>query len=305
MSATIQDKKGVILIVDDTPINIQILSKTLSKEYDVRIATNGKKALEIANSEDKPDLILLDVMMPEMDGYEVCKELKENTLTADIPVIFVSAKSEVEDEAKGFSLGGVDYIAKPFHLVIVKARVQTHLRLRKQAKLLEEYAFLDPLTQISNRRKFDAQLGVEWGRAIRSKTPISLCMVDIDYFKLYNDALGHGEGDVCLQQVATTIHKHSARGGELAARYGGEEFMIMLPNCDAQEAYQSAKNIRQAVESLEMPHPSSSVSPFVSVSVGCASVYPSESAISVKEFIKLTDDALYRAKESGRNRVAT
>jgi diguanylate cyclase (GGDEF)-like protein len=275
----------------------------LSKEYDIRIATNGKKALDIANSDDKPDLILLDIMMPEMDGYEVCKELKENTLTADIPIIFVTAKSEIEDETKGFSLGAVDYITKPFHLSIVKARVQTHLRLRRQAKLLEEYAFLDPLTQIPNRRKFDMEIDKEWRRASRNKMPLSLCMVDIDFFKLYNDTLGHGEGDVCLQKVAATINKHSSRGGELAARYGGEEFMIILPSCNQEQAYQSAENLRKAVESLEIAHPSSNISPLVTISVGYATAYPSEGKIDTKEFIKLTDDALYRAKNSGRNRV--
>ncbi len=303
MNTIIQDKKDVILIVDDTPANIQILSKMLSKEYDIRIATNGKKALDIANSNDKPDIILLDIMMPEMDGYEVCKELKENTLTADIPVIFVTAKSKIEDETKGFSLGAVDYITKPFHLSVVKARVQTHLRLRRQAKLLEEYAFLDPLTQIPNRRKFDTELDIEWRRALRNEAPLSLCMIDIDYFKLYNDTLGHGEGDVCLQKVATTIHKHSARGGELAARYGGEEFMVILPSCNQEQAYQSAENIRKAVEELALPHPASTVSSLVSVSIGYSTVYPSENKMDIKEFIRLTDDALYRAKKSGRNRV--
>lgn len=303
MNTLSKNKREIILVVDDIPANIQILSIILGKEYDIRVATNGKDALYIANSVDTPDLILLDILMPEMDGYEVCKKLKKNLLTSDIPVIFVTVKNEIEDEAKGFSLGAVDYIIKPFHSSIVRARVQTHLRLRKQAKLLEEYAFLDPLTLISNRRKFNTELDIEWRRALRNKTPLSLCMIDIDYFKLYNDILGHGEGDMCLQKVAATINRHSSRAGELVARYGGEEFIVLLPGCNQEQGYQSAQNIREMVEKLAISHPSSTVSSLLTLSIGCSTVYPSQTTMDIREFIKLTDDALYKAKKSGRNRI--
>lgn len=297
------EAKSIVLIVDDTPMNIQVLSGMLSKEYEVRIATRGDKALEIARSDMPPDLILLDIMMPEMDGYEVCKQLKADPNTAEIPVMFVTAKSEIEDETYGFSLGAVDYITKPFHLPIVQARVQTHLRMRKQAKLLEEYAFLDPLTHISNRRKFELHFEEEWRRALRNKEPLSLFMIDIDFFKGYNDSLGHGEGDICLQKVATSIVQSCSRGGELAARYGGEEFIVLLPHCNEEAAHQSAENIRQAVEAMQISHPTSTVSPHVTVSIGYATANPVDKTVDMKSLTKLADDGLYYAKEHGRNQV--
>lgn len=303
MNAQIDNIKPIILVVDDTPMNIQILSKMLSSSYEVRIATRGEKALEIARSEEQPDLILLDIMMPEMDGYEVCRQLKSDTHTSSIPVIFVTAKNEVEDETKGFSLGAVDYIAKPFHLPIVQARIQTHLRLSKQAKLLEELAFLDPLTQLFNRRKFEMVFDEEWRRAMRNHEPLSLCMIDIDFFKGYNDTLGHGEGDICLQQVASAIRKSSSRGGELAVRYGGEEFIVLMPHCDENQAYQSSENIRRSVEALHINHPHSGVASVVTISVGCATIYPKDKTVDRNSLVKSADDALYKAKQNGRNRV--
>lgn len=298
------NRKPIVLIVDDTPMNIEVLSKTLGKGYEVRVATRGEKALEIARSKVPPDLILLDIMMPGMDGYEVCVQLKGDSVTAHIPVIFVTAKSDVEDETKGFALGAVDYITKPFHLPIVQARIQTHLRLSRQARLLEEYAFIDSLTHIPNRRRFDAVYDEEWRRALRNKTPLSLCMIDIDYFKKYNDTLGHGEGDVCLQKVAASLVNSSARGGELAARYGGEEFIVILPYCDEATLAQSAENIRRAVEALQIPHPASEVSSVVTVSIGCVSVNPSDKIVDREGLLKRADNALYAAKNGGRNRVA-
>lgn len=299
----INEEKAIILIVDDTPMNLQVLSGMLSAVYDVRIATRGEKALQIARSEPMPDLILLDVMMPDMDGYEVCRRLKSDPVTASIPVVFVTAKSEVEDETHGFSLGAVDYITKPFHLPIVSARVQTHLRLSRQARLLEEYAFLDPLTLLPNRRKFDMVAEEEWRRAMRNGEPLSIAMIDIDFFKGYNDSLGHGEGDICLQKVASVIKHSTSRGGELSARYGGEEFIVLLPHTDMENVHKSAENIRSAVEALHIPHPVSTVLAYVTVSIGYATVYPKE-GLRLDEVMKRADDALYTAKKGGRNRVA-
>ncbi|GEM_PF-2055898 len=175
--------------------------------------------------------------------------------------------------------------------------------LAEQAKLLEEYAFLDPLTHLFNRRKFDKVYDTEWRRALRNHEPLSLCMIDIDFFKAYNDTLGHDEGDICLEQVASAINKSSSRGGELAVRYGGEEFIVLLPHCDETNAYQSAENIRRSVEALEIRHPHSTVSSIVTCSVGCATVYPSHKTLDKKGLIKRADEALYKAKQNGRNRV--
>lgn len=179
----------------------------------------------------------------------------------------------------------------------------SNVLLEKQAKTLEEYAFLDPLTHLANRRKFDKVFDVEWRRALRNKEPLSVCMIDIDFFKGYNDSLGHDEGDICLEQVASAISKSSSRGGELAARYGGEEFIVLLPHCDEHNVYQSGENIRQAVEALEIRHPDSKVASVVTISVGCATLYPSDNKYMKKDLVKFADEALYKAKDNGRNRV--
>lgn len=174
--------------------------------------------------------------------------------------------------------------------------------LEQQAKTLEEYAFLDPLTHLPNRRKFDHVFDEEWRRALRNHEPLSICMIDIDFFKGYNDTLGHDEGDICLQRVASAINQSSSRAGELTARFGGEEFLVILPHCDQKNAYQSAENIRQSVEALEIEHPKS-VSSVVTISVGCATLYPVDKTYSKKDLIKFADEALYKAKQNGRNRV--
>lgn len=178
-----------------------------------------------------------------------------------------------------------------------------NLSLEQQAKLLEEYAFLDPLTQLSNRRKFDRVYDTEWRRALRNNQPLTICMIDIDFFKIYNDTLGHDGGDICLQQVASAIRKSSARGGELAARFGGEEFIVLLPHCNEKNAYNTCENIRRSVEKLDIKHPNSKVSSVVTVSIGCATFYPPDKTLDKKSLIKRADEALYRAKHNGRNRV--
>lgn len=180
---------------------------------------------------------------------------------------------------------------------------KNNISLEQQAKILEEYAFLDPLTHLPNRRKFDKVFDAEWRRALRNHEPLSVCMVDIDFFKGYNDALGHDQGDICLQQVASAISKSCARGGELAARYGGEEFIVLLPHSDEKNAYQTAEHIRKSVEALELKHLHSMVSSVVTISVGVASVYPADKTVDKKGLIKRADEALYRAKQNGRNKV--
>ncbi len=191
-------------------------------------------------------------------------------------------------------------------LEIAKQNVElANKSLTEQAKLLEEYAFLDPLTQLSNRRKFDKVYDSEWRRASRNHQPLSICMIDIDFFKGYNDALGHDEGDICLQMVASAINKSSSRGGELVARFGGEEFIVLLPHCDEKNAYRSCENIRRSVEALGIKHPDSKVSSVVTVSIGCATFYLPDKILDKKSLIKGADEALYRAKDNGRNRVDT
>ena len=296
-----ETKKPLILIVDDTPTNIQVLAEALRAEYRVRVANSGKIAFEIIAKLGAPDLILLDVMMPEMDGYEVCRRLKQAPETRNVPVIFVTAKSDAVDEEFGLKLGAVDYIAKPFHLPIVAARVRNHINLKIKTDLLESQAMLDGLTNIPNRRRFDEALENEWKRALRSGASISIIMADIDYFKHYNDNYGHGTGDECLKKVAAALAGSIERPSDLVARYGGEEFVALLPETDAAGAKALAERFCRHVEAMQLPHQYSGVSSYVTVSVGYACVTPGAET-SPTELLRLADEKLYQAKEAGRNR---
>jgi diguanylate cyclase (GGDEF)-like protein len=292
---------ALILIVDDTPANLTVLSDALKTDYRVKIATSGQAALDILKKE-KPTLVLLDVMMPGIDGFEVCRRIKQQQETSDIAVIFVTAKSDVVDQEEGLKLGAVDYITKPFFLPIVKTRVRIHVSLKLKSDLLDAMAHSDGLTGIPNRRRFNDALEVEWRRAIRTGTSISLILMDVDFFKLYNDNYGHGMGDTCLQQVASALAAAIARPSDFVARYGGEEFVALLPDTDAEGACLIAERMRSFVEALQLPHEHSSVSDWVTISAGVASMVPTGDDAS-QDLLKLADQMLYRAKESGRNRI--
>ncbi|MBK1649420.1 diguanylate cyclase response regulator [Rhabdochromatium marinum] len=292
--------RASVLIVDDMAANIQLLAEVLNAEYRVRVANHGAKALEIARSSTPPDLILLDIMMPGMDGYEVCQQLKEDPATSAIPVIFVTAKDSVDDEAYGLNIGAVDYIAKPFHLPVVRARVKTHVNLKLKTDLLENLAMIDGLTYIPNRRRFDQLLSQEWDRACREGHALTLAMIDVDHFKAYNDHYGHGAGDDCLRQVATALNDSLRRPGDFVARYGGEEFAMLLPNTDDPGACTTAERARQAVFDKHLPHAHSSVTDRVTVSIGVASTAPRTPHAEI--LLKAADEALYAAKHGGRNR---
>ncbi len=295
-------KKQTVLIVDDSPVNIQMLGQLLKDEWNVKVATNGKTALNIATSEDPPDLILLDVMMPEIDGYKICQILKASDDTKDIPIIFVTAMSQQEDEAKGLELGAIDYITKPYNVSIVKARVRNHLELKHYRDLLKDASLIDGLTGIPNRRRFDEVLKSEWKRAFRDKKPISVLMADIDYFKRYNDHYGHLEGDECLKRVAECLQNTLKRPADLAARFGGEEFVGILPATTAEGALKIAETYRESVEALQVEHQESPISDYVTISVGVATIMPSEEQ-GEEKLVRRADDALYEAKEAGRNQV--
>jgi len=422
-------RDAAVLIVDDAPENLAALRKLMVEQgYQTFVATSGERALKIARRVH-PDLVLLDVMMPGMDGFETCRQLKANASTARIPVIFMSARTGTEDVVAGFDLGAVDYIAKPLRMAEVSARVRTQLQIRvnvesqeEQAERLrtivnnmaeglliieadgriqytnpacdqylgyrenelagrfigellsplvtQEYldnfamhaanpekahnhgtrevairhrngaalsmdltltpmylrqplyigllhdithhkqsedalqraAYLDPLTQIANRRHFDSFLEKEWQRAVRGGGALSLVVLDVDHFKLYNDSLGHPAGDICLQQVAQAIAAHASRSGDLAARYGGEEFVLLFADTDADSALHLAEAIRAGIEALQLPHPRSSTSPWITVSIGVATIRPHQLDDREALFVA-ADRALYVAKEAGRNQV--
>jgi two-component system, cell cycle response regulator len=413
-------RKPAILIVDDAPDNLGVLrSMMLRQGYQTFVATSGDRALDIAQRV-KPDVILLDVVMPGIDGLETCRRLKAHPATARIPVIFMSARGDTEDIVAGFDTGAADYISKPLRLEEVSARVRAQLRQRtstdtqseqadrlrmivnsmdqgllivercgrvqyanpacdrylghapeelvgkslkdlldckepgccegldaiaygtREVKIrhrdgglramdltmtpmhaadglfvallhdithhkqsedaLQRAALVDPLTQIANRRHFDAFLDKEWQRAIRNAQPLSLVVLDVDHFKLYNDTLGHAAGDVCLQKVAATLRDHAARPTDLAARYGGEEFVLLFAETPAESAARLAEMIRAAVEALQMPNPRSPTSTWLTVSVGVATIVPTQ-LDEIENLFVCADRAMYAAKAGGRNRV--
>lgn len=292
------EERPRILIVDDERININILNALLKEDYKIMVATDGEHALKAAMT-GKPELILLDIVMPGIDGYEVCRRLKANAATQAIPIIFITAMSEVENEAMGFVLGAVDYIAKPFNSAVVKARVGVHMKLKRNGDMLENLASMDTLTEIPNRRAFDLTRKQEWARALRDGLPISFVMIDIDMFKQYNDNYGHGAGDECLTRIAKALNGCVQRPGDLLARYGGEEFAAILTNTPQDGAQRMGEIFHETVAALKIPHAYSSVSSQVSISIGTATTIPH--AQSTPEMLsEAADKMLYLAKESGR-----
>jgi two-component system cell cycle response regulator len=424
-------RTAAILIVDDAPANLGALREVLQQQgYQVYVANAGERALKIARRVH-PDLILLDVMMPGMDGFETCRQLKATPATARIPVIFMSARSETDDVVEGLDLGAVDYIGKPLRMAEVCARVRTQLQLRASTETDEEQAerlhtivnsmaeglmiidatgriqtanpacahylgyaeneldghdigelfsgplvqecldffgdycdhpdsahhhgarevmvrrrdglqrpmdlsltpmfvreplfigllhdiahhklserelardaLIDPLTQIANRRQFDACMEKEWLRAVRGGTPLALAVIDVDHFKLYNDSLGHVAGDGALNKVAQAIASHGARPGDLAARYGGEEFVLLFPETTLSAAGMLAEEIRLHVHSLSLAHPRSPTAKILTVSIGVACCRP-QVGDELETLFMAADRAMYRAKESGRNQVVS
>ena len=297
-------KQQTVLVVDDSKTNIAVLAEVLRQDYTVRAATGGEKALEIAFSENSPDLILLDVVMPDMDGYEVCARLKADPRTKNIPIIFITGKESEEDEIKGFELGASDYITKPFNPVVVRARVNTQAELKRNRDYMERISYLDGLTGIANRRKFNEFLDLSWNFSKRQSLPISLIMMDIDFFKAYNDTAGHLEGDACLIQIAQALEKTAVRKTDLVARYGGEEFACVLPGTSLENAVFVAEKLRSSVLSLQIPHHHFAAGSYVTISLGVASMIPVKDT-PFRLLIQAADAALYHAKESGRNKVST
>jgi two-component system cell cycle response regulator len=422
-------RSPAILIVDDAPANLGVLRTMMTQQgYQTFVATSGQRALVIAQRV-QPDLILLDVVMPGMDGFETCRQLKEHPGTQRIPVIFMSAKSDSDDIVAGFDIGAADFIGKPLRMAEVCARVRAQLQMRctseaqKEqadrlrmivdamdeglmiieasgriqysnpacerylgygpnelaghaipellgAALAQEYldyfaaraldpgavpqagarevlirhrdgallamdltltpmasgeqlfigllhdithhkrsetalqhaAMIDQLTQIANRRRFDTFHEQEWLRALRSGQPLSLIVLDVDHFKLYNDTLGHAAGDLCLQQVAAALQSRALRTTDLAARYGGEEFVLLFAETTLETAAALAESIRDHVESLHLPHPRSPTSEWLTVSIGVASIVPTQ-LDRIEQFFVAADRMMYAAKEAGRNRV--
>ena len=294
-------KRARVLIVDDQRLNVQLLTDILKEHYDLAIASDGERAIELCERRP-PDLVLLDVQMPGLDGYEVCRRLKANPATREIPVIFVTARDSVEDQIKGLEAGAVDFITKPVHAPIVRARTRTHILLKQHADRLRELAHTDTLTGVANRRSFDERLKTEWRRSQRSRLPIALIMIDVDHFKQYNDTYGHQAGDRCLQQICAAMKNSLRRPADLLSRYGGEEFACLLPETPLGQAMRKAEELGESVQRLGIPHASSSAAPVVTISRGVAALIPT-GELQARELIRIADEMLYEAKRAGRNRT--
>jgi diguanylate cyclase (GGDEF)-like protein len=293
--------KDCILIVDDSPFIINKLIKILQDEYTVISAFSGKDALKFLELHNI-DLILLDLVLPDLSGYDVCKQLKNNYKTRNIPVIFISNKGEIDDQLNGFELGAIDYMVKPLLEPILKAKIKNYLKIKNRNDQLETLSLVDELTNIANRRCFNKVLNREWKHALRKHDFLSLLFIDIDFFKAYNDCYGHSAGDHCLQQIAKALKKSLHRANDTAARYGGEEFTVILPATNIAGAVEVAQNISNNIADLKIPHVMSKINSYVTVSIGVIAMIPA-TTFNCIDFINKADMAMYKSKKNGRNRI--
>ena len=296
-------KKPTILVVDDMTTTLLLLHDLLKDTYEVKIAKSGTKALEILESPNDIDLILLDIEMPDINGYDVCKRIKNNETIKNIPIIFITGRTSQEDEEYGLNLGAIDYITKPFNKAIVKLRIKNYLDLKIKNDMLEKLSMYDGLTNIRNRRYFDETFEKTFSEIKRDKKSLAVLMIDIDFFKPYNDNYGHGQGDETLRKVAKALEKTIKRASDFVARYGGEEFVILLKDINKDGVEAVANNLLNAVRELKITHEFSKIENYVTVSIG-VSYYNSSSDITKLELLLKADETLYSVKNSGRNNFA-
>lgn len=293
--------KPKLLVVDDQPIHIQMLVQAFAEDYQVFMATSGEQALAVCQS-NPPDLVLLDVLMPGMDGFAVCRQLKAQEATSHIPIIFVTARPDAGQETHGLGLGAVDFISKPVNPAVVRARVHTHLTLKFQSDLLKKLVLLDGLSGVFNRRYFDQQLATEWARAARSGLSLSLVLLDVDHFGAYNERHGHQAGDDCLRLIAVTLKAVLRRPADVVARFGGEEFACLLPDTSHEDALALAQEMERRVRQLALPRGGAHGSDVVSVSVGLGTRVSPHSG-HASDLLALASAQLQQAKQGGRGQV--
>ena len=289
-----------ILIIDDSPVQANFLHSILALDYDITVTNTTEAGLEQVRSGEY-SLVLLDVIMPGMDGFQLLKILQEEVVLSHIPVILITSLNDIQHEEQGLTLGAVDYITKPFHPAIVRARVNTHIKLYQYRTQIEREATVDQLTGVPNRRRYDRISVKRWQDAVRLGIPFSICMFDIDKFKVYNDSFGHPAGDKVIRAVAETASSMLRRGTDFFARYGGEEFVALILGGGAENDFAHLRKVRQAVEDLHIPH-DPGVSPWVTVSIGGITVVPKLGTL-YDNYLKMADAMLYDAKRFGRNRV--
>ncbi|MCL1882685.1 MAG: diguanylate cyclase [Defluviitaleaceae bacterium] len=294
--------KNSILVVDDEAMNITALSHILKGDYTVYVEKDGLGCIEAAK-ELMPDLILLDILMPAMNGFEVIKALKKDDATKNIPVIFVTGLNNPQDEEMGFMLGAADYINKPFSAAVVKLRVRNQIQIINQMRTIHNISITDALTGIGNRRYFYTQLEQEWSRSLRQQTSLSFMMLDIDNFKPYNDTYGHLLGDMVLRETAQKIKLGLSRAIDKCARWGGEEFGVILPDTCIIGAKKVAERIRESIEKHPFMADEKTVTNItVSIGINC-NIPKRESLYSLENFVSDADKALYHAKATGKNKV--
>jgi diguanylate cyclase (GGDEF)-like protein len=292
---------GRVLIADDDSVSLFLLSKVFADGYELCCVKSGEEAL--ANVETfKPDIIILDIVMKGIYGYEACERLKANRDTADIPVVFISSREEADAEIAGLKVGGIDFITKPFNPAVVRMRISNYIDLKRTRDNLEQMSITDQLTSLYNRRYFDRMLNSEVRRSSRSHDSIALLMMDIDRFKVYNDNNGHLAGDECLKLISLAVKKTFRRVGDLVSRYGGEELTALLPSTNLASACALAENARKNVEDLQIAYTGLPENGFVTVSIGVAAAVPDPGA-NPQQLLNEADKALYQAKTSGRNKV--
>ena len=290
---------GRILIVDDDPIIIRLLASALEHYDAVMFARSGAEALKMVEAHEF-DVVLLDVCLPDMDGFDVCRQIQQRPTDSEARIIFITGRISADDEARGLNAGAVDFIRKPIHLDVVRARMHTHMSLKQATDKLRRQSRSDGLTGISNRLEFETVLRREWQTAWRLQRPVSLVFLDVDFFKKLNDAQGHRVGDQYLQNVAKLLASAVKRGSDLVARYGGEEFVLLLPGAPLKWAAAVAENLLAELLEMKLPHAASPYG-FLTMSAGVASQIPVDA--NYEHLVEQADKALYRAKNDGRNMI--
>jgi diguanylate cyclase (GGDEF)-like protein len=311
MNVTEPNFQRILLVDDDLVVRAKVSESLEQDGFEVILAKNGDDGIA-AYQEYRPDLILVDAVMPILDGFEFCEQLK-NLGERLTPILMITSLDDNDSVDRAFASGATDYITKPINLSILRQRVRNLVRqsyliknqlseLQQANQNLKLLANIDSLTKLSNRRDFDRYIEQEWERMKRSRSPLSLIMCDVDFFKNYNDKYLHPNGDKCLIKVAMAMRNTVRRSGDLVARYGGEEFAVILPNTDALGAVSVAEKIRLAVKDLQITHESSAIAPYVTVSVGVSTIIPTHES-EFQTLIDTADRALYQAKSQGRDRV--
>lgn len=291
-----------ILIIDDSILQCKMLESILCQKYLVETLNDSNLAMQKTESY-QPSLVLLDVVMPAKDGFQILRELKANSSTTNIPVILITSLSDIGNEEKGLNLGAVDYITKPFNEAIVKARIHTHIQLYGYRKAAEHLAMFDALTGLPNRHAYNYRSKKEWECGMQNRFPISIALMDIDFFKQYNDQYGHPKGDELLKRLGALLSNHLKSSSDFVARYGGEEFIFLLPNMDSKEGFLFCESVRKRIEDLNLPNCSpSGRQRRLTVSMGGVTVIP-DATLRFEDYVQLADDMLYKAKKSGKNMV--